>query len=207
MTRLTKAMCESIVKRTLDAGRLAREAAITRGERSLALRLTRHRYGDDVFDRCRALPAGWLEVHRTISFGWSNALNFPQKCKIIYVRSVKDRVMVPVAHRIELDTAVPLPNSFQNPWDRSHLGIMYDEVYDHFASIVALHDEMEQLETQIKGVLTAFTTVEKLAADWPEGYSHLPQEMLLGTGSSFPVPAPRIEDLNDRLVAFAREAA
>jgi len=68
---------------------------------------------------------------------------------------------------------------------------------------VLLEQELDQLETQITATLAAYTTVEKLAVGWPEGYEELPQELLAETGN---LPALRIDDLNARIAA-AKEAA
>lgn len=214
MTKLTNGMRSAIVAQSLRQGREQRESVLKTRERSLACRLTIHRYGEDVFRKCRALPEGWLNTLRTISFTdypQHNILNFP--VKVIYEptrtkfgRRV-ERTRIPYQHKLELDTAVPLPNSFQHRWEREHLGDMYNEVYDHFASMVALADEEEQIRTQMKGALMSFTTVEKLRDGWPEAFAALPQELLVATPmANRALPVPRLDDLNARLEAF-RSAA
>lgn len=214
MTKMTNAMREAIIKHSLVQGRQRRESQLKLQERALALRLTKQRYGDDVFQKCRSLPEGWLDNHRTISFSdytQQNKLNFP--VKVIYDPTRTrwgqrvERTRVPYRHVIELDTAVPLPNSFNSTWTREHVSDMYDEIYDHFAAWVALEDEEEQIRAQMKGALASFTTVEKLSAAWPAAYAHLPQEMLAGTGAmNRALPVPRLDDLNTRLEAFGKAA-
>jgi Nucleotide modification associated domain 5 len=210
MTKLTNQMRTALVEHALVAGRLAGEAELVRRERALALRLTRHRYGDDVFDRCRALPEGWVDAHRTISFDhWAgdNKLGFP--VRVVYAKGPygrREHYRVPRGHRLELDTAVPLPNSFAQAWTRAEVGSLYDEVYAYFEAVVARHDEEEALRASLKAAAAAFTTVEKLADMWPEGYAHLPVELLAAT-ANHSLPAPRLDDLNARLAAFRREAA
>ena len=67
MTILTKTVRTVITDRIIEAAKAPREAALRHAEQALVTRLLRVRYGDDVFDRCRALPEGWLHVVKTIT--------------------------------------------------------------------------------------------------------------------------------------------
>lgn len=185
MTRLLMSHREKIAKRVVDAVRAPRESKLRECERALAVKLVRWRYGDDVFDRVRALPEGWLPFVKTISIGYSLRMELP---------AASNRC-------VELDTAVPLPESARYEW--KDLGPLHGEVHDLFADRVALDKDLNLLRQQTLAVLSAFTTVERLAADWPEGYAMLPAEQLAPPNG---LPAPRIADLNARIAAL-KEAA
>ena len=66
MTKLTIKMRETIVNKIVEAGRIGREAWLERREHALALRCVKARFGDDVFERCRALPPGWINLEFTL---------------------------------------------------------------------------------------------------------------------------------------------
>jgi hypothetical protein len=198
--KLTNSMRKAIIDRIIDEVRRPREAKLKKREHALALRLTLKRYGRDVFDRCRALPEGWLGVHKAITFDYElRQTNFPRR----FVVEGKYSRRWPSNYMIELSEAAALPNSFAQSWNRNEMGPLYDDVYGHFEDIVVLAEELENLAIQTRAVLASFTTVEKLAEGWAEGYAHLPQELLADTGG---VPAPRIEDLNKRIAALQKAA-
>ena len=114
---------------------------------------------------------------------------------IAAVEDVADVAQVQLADPVRLPAIREMYPEAPAPW------VIEFNRYD--AAVKALAKERQQLSLEVRGTLAAFTTVEKLAQEWPEGYAHFPHESLVAGG---PVPALRIEDLNARLAA-AREAA
>lgn len=204
MTKLTNAMRAAITDRIVVKVRLPREVKLRAREQSLAVRLIRHRYGDDVFDRCRALPEGWLSVQKHVSLNYNVVRMLPQRRKIVETNRNRSEVIFPSGD-LELTEYVPLPNSNRQHWDREVIGEkLFEEIVELFQAKVDLEIEIDNLQQQITATLSAFTTVERLAADWPEGYAELPAEMTAPKAEG--LPAPRIADLNERIAAL-REAA
>ena len=207
MTKLTNQMRKAIVDKLITPGRMAREKALKDQEHSLALRATRQRYGDDVFDRCRELPEGWLNVHQRISlFGQS----LPKK--YFMVKSTQSyrhphQITVPLhGHYLDLLNPAPLPNSFQHGWKEFHFGAkLWNEVYSYFNAIIELYESIEELKIKLTGGLSGYTTVERLCEEWPEAYAHLPQE-LLAPQPKYPLPVVPIADLNEMVEKFRRVA-
>jgi hypothetical protein len=198
MTKLLKSHRTVIVDRLLAPGRTAREAVLKRRENALALRATKARFGDDVFARCRALPEGWVDVHKRIQiYGCDTTL--PR----YVVNDHRYSYTKPDKH-IELAEAVPLPNAFMRSWSKNDFGRFWPEVVDLFQARCDLHTELTSLAQQLAGTLAGFTTVERLAEDWPEAYRALPQELL--APAAVHLPAAKLDDLNARLAAL-REAA
>lgn len=211
MTKLTNTHRAAIADKALDAGRLTREAALTRQEHSLTLRATKFRFGDDVFERCRALPEGWLGVHKMIQFNYNTVCNLLPCRQVVHPRTPSRRwsweQRVPANYKLDLSDVAVLPNAFAEPWQPSYFsGTLWDEVQEHFAGHIALFDEMELLRAQVKSTLLSFTTVERLAEDWPEGYAFLPPELVVPTTANLPAVL-KLDDLNRRLAAFQQEAA
>lgn len=206
--KLTNTHRNAIIEKVLIAGRMARTPALERQEDSLALRATKRRFGDDVFERCRALPEGWLNTHKIISIAYKAAQDLPNAYEEVSVYRGRTKLQpVWFSRTLSLSNAAVLPNIFAGDWNQDAFGsILWSDVYDYFAAGVALHEEMKQLRIEIRGVLAGFTTVERLAEGWPEGYSHLPAELLAATGAAN-LPAVRIEDLNARLAAFGHAEA
>lgn len=204
MTKLTNAMRATIVKRITDKLRPAREAGLRAREHALALRLLRHRYGDDVFDRCRALPEGWLNVQKHLLFDYRLTQVLPRKRIVEGTgRNRCDRVYP--SGNVQLNEYAPLPNSTGSGWTREAVGeALFEEIVALFHAKIELIDDVMLLQQQIRATLASFTTVEKLAERWPEGYAELPAEMLAPIADG--LPAPRIADLNERIAKF-REAA
>lgn len=186
MSKLLKSHRQEIVKRIVADVRAPREARLRERERHLAVKLVRWRYGDDVFDKARALPEGWLPNVKYIT------LNYRLRTKLTSGSA---------PWRLELDTAVPLPWSASHEW--TDFGKIHDEVYAWYQDWTNLEEELRLLRQQTEAVLSTFTTVERLAADWPEGYAMLPAEQLAPSNG---LPAPRISDLNARIAAL-KEAA
>lgn len=188
--RLTKRMQADVADRVVSDVRRPREAALLRQENSLAIRLMKRRYGDDVFDRCRTLPAGWLPVRKQLSVSLGSRA--PDGARN--------------SHRyVHLSDYVAAPDSSKDGWGEflDQHPDLYDEVYAWFAAHAELGVQLTNLRYQVRATLASYTTVEKLAEGWPEGYALLPQETLAETSG---VPAPRIADLNAR-IASLREAA
>ena len=203
-TRLTKEMRAAIVRRIVDKTKPAQEAKLRGWEHALAVRLIRHRYGDDVFERCRALPEGWLEVHKTVSFDYKLRQVLPQRRRVEWMGRFRSEVVYPSGH-VDLSEYAPLPNSIGKDWTRECIGeALFEEVVSLFDAKIDLQKDIELLRQQVAAVLASFATVERLAADWPEGYAELPAEMLVPKTEG--LPAPRIADLNER-ISKLREAA
>lgn len=206
VTRLTNQMRSQVKRRVLESVRTPREVALRAQEHALALRFLRARYGEDVFERCRALPEGWLQLHKKLTLGHDVTDPLPRFTRVErYVRSNRyyaSRIVLPPSV-LELAEYAPLPNSVAEIWTREHVtGRELDDLSDWFTKHVALEEELERLETEIRAALAAFPTVEKLAKGWPEGHAHLElAEPISG------LPAPRIEDLNEHIAAAVRAAA
>lgn len=192
MTTLTQSMRRSVVERTLETITLPREAAFTRTENALALRLVMHRYGNDVFDRCRALPEGWLGLHKELSLETELCKMLPQP----------QEVVPRMRYSLRLSEAAVLPNSTRFGWTREVIGPHFAAVHELWRERADFYDDLRLLRRQVEATTAAYRTVEKLAAGWPEGYAQLPQEMLQVSN----LPAPRISDLNARIEAM-RQAA
>lgn len=197
--KLTKHMRDAITKRIVELVRTPREVALRAQEQALAIRLLRQRYDDDVFDRCRALPAGWLQHYKRLSLAYSLREKLP-KIRITH----GNHVGVYPEGCLNLAEYAPLPNSAAGGWDRAAVGALFDELHALFEARIELHRQLEVLEQQTRAVLASFSTVEKLNDGWPEGYAHLPAELMMPATAD--LPAPRIADLNARIAAL-REAA
>lgn len=200
--KLNKQMRDAIVKRILEEVKPAREARLRSCEQALVIKLIRHRYGDDVFERCRALPEGWIGVHKAICLDYQLRNLLPRKQ--IVVGSGRNRSVDHYPRStLYLAEYAPLPNSTGSGWTREAIGEkLYDELTDLFQAWVDALTDFELLEQQLRATLSSFTTVGRLAADWPEGYVKLPAELTAPEG----LPAPRIADLNERIAAVKRAA-
>jgi hypothetical protein len=163
-------------------------------ENALALRMLRFRFGEDVFERCRELPGGWLELHKHIVISHRVRQSMPHR----HTSFIREKVSISLA-----EFAV-LPNSARTDWDREMFEPLFEEVCAVFASYYTLEDEVRLVGQQARSLLTSIHTVEKLCDAWPEGFAFLPQEEL--AAPNFPVPAPRIMDINARIAAL-REVA
>lgn len=178
MTKLLNTHRNAICNHLLAATFRERELRLKQQEHALGLKLLRALYGDDALARMSVLPEGWLPTSQQLFFkhtaGHQTSVNLSD----------------PIRHPARQDyNAVP-PPSWSTAWER------------HGAACQALKEERRQLELEIRGTLAAFTTIEKLADGWPEGYAHFPHPELVPAH----LPALRIEDLNARLAA-AQEAA
>lgn len=186
MTKLLKSHRTALTNHLLDATFRERELRLKQQEHALGLRLLHAWYTDDDLRQMNELPDGWLprvtRLHFTV--GKSDTGVY---CRISDYVTLSEPVRLPAMH----DYYKEAPPTWLAKW----------------AALAerrrALNEECKQLATQVAGTLTGFTTVERLAKGWPEGYAHFPHEALAVGG---PVPALRIEDLNARLAA-AREAA
>lgn len=186
--KLNNAHRREVCKRIIDATFKERELRLRQREHALALRILRRELGKDALIRIAALPPGWLPLIETVRF----------ECEVHRWRPHH------LHHSIvwlSLDASMPVPASV------AHGGIApskpsIKELEEFCADERAMFVEREQLETQVKGTLAAFTTVERFAEDWPDGYVHFPHPELAPTT----LPAVRVIDLNRRLAA-AREAA
>jgi hypothetical protein len=179
MTKLLKSHREALAKRLLDATFRERELRLKQQEHALGLALLRQMYNHEDLLRMAQLPDGWLPLTSHLQFksadGWRSQVN------------LSDSVRIPACYNYHFVA----PGDWIDKWN------------DLRESQKALDEERDHLAAQVRGTLSGFTTVEKLAQGWPEGYAHFPHEALAAGG---PVPALRIEDLNARLAA-AREAA
>lgn len=203
--KLTKIMRATIIDRIIAKVRPPRELKLRAREQALALQLVRHRYGKDVFDRCRALPDGWLAVHKHVAFDYRVVQVLPRRRTIEGSGRRHWEVVYPKGH-LELAEYAPLPNSVSSGWDRETIGEkLFEDLVGLFQGKVDLEVELSGLRQQIAGTLAAFTTVERLSVDWPEGYAELPAEMMAPKVPEG-LPAPRIADVNERIAAL-REAA
>ncbi len=195
--KFTSRMRVTITDRVVASTRAPREAALNRREQALAVRLLRHRYGNDVFERCRALPEGWLHHQKQLSLEYALAQTLPRTS--IETNGYRRRYgasLYPSGYLLLADHA-PLPTSASGGWDRAAIGSLYDDLHALFAARVELEKDLRALRAQVDGVLAAFTTVERLAEGWPEGYAHLPAEMTASPAAN--LPAVRIADLNARI--------
>lgn len=202
-TKLNQAHKRAVVDGLLTSIRVPREEALSSAMHSLALRMTLKRFGADVFDRCRALPVGWLGVHRALYLKDSPEL--PRYTALVPASS-GSRMSYSVQRpntTLYLDEARPLPNSFEYGWNREAVGdALWDEVVDWFQAHVDLHEQIEQVRRESNGVLEQFRFVDDLATEWPEGYAFFPHEKV-ATGQ---LPVVRIADLNARVEAVRRAA-
>lgn len=206
--KLTRAMRDAIVKRLLERTRAPRDAVLRNHEHALAVRLLRHRYGDDVFERCRALPEGWLQVYKHVTFEHKFVTRLT-RCRVIF--SYPHRGSGPPTREIRslgsvnLSDYAPLPASACQTWPAEFLEPCFDEIEGYARGVRDHEDAVEALRVQTVGVLSAYPTVELLSRDWPDGYNMLPPEMLAPPVPPG-VPAVRIEDLTLRIEKI-REAA
>jgi hypothetical protein len=202
--KLTNAMRSTIADRIVAKVRPPREAKLRAREQALAIRLIRHRFGDDVFDRCRELPAGWLNVQKHVSFEYGLTQTLPRKRISVGVGRYRCERAIPDGY-LTLAEYVPLPNSNGTGLSREAIGeALFEEIAALFQAKIDLEEDVALLRNQVTATLSAFTTVERLAADWPEGYAELPAEAMAPKVDG--LPAPRIADLNARIAAV-REAA
>ncbi len=195
--KLNKTLRETIVKRVVEDVAKAREPALRHREQALAVRLVRARFGKDVFERCRELPEGWLSIHKTISLKYEVRQALPK-----FVRPGGG--YAEPAGKLDLVDYAPLPYAMRDDLDREMVGCHYDAVYALFEDRVELLRELDNLATQTRAVVNAYSTIERLAEGWPAGFALLPAEALKPTGAG--LPAPRIEDLDKRIAAL-KEAA
>jgi len=186
MTKLLKSHREALTKHLLDATFRERELRLKQQEHALGIRLLHAWYSAGELHRMNELPDGWL----------------PQTTRLQFVVGKTDTAIYPkMSHYVKLSDPVRLPalHDFYKEAPSTWL-VKWSALAEKHR---ALDEERKQLTTQITGTLAAFTTVEKLAQGWPEGYAHFPHRDLAAVGQ---FPALRIEDLNTRLAA-AREAA
>lgn len=198
--RLTAKMRDTIRRRVLDKARAPRIALLEEREHALAAALMKQRYGADVFERCAAFPAGWFPVGRSFALEYGLVQSLPRTS--VEAQFCKGRCLYPQGY-ISLDEARAIPHSASHGWGREVAGPLYNDLHDLFRDLVELVEETASLDRQIKATLASFSTVEKLAEGWPEGYAELPAEMLRVVSN---LPAPRIDDLNARLAALAQAA-
>jgi hypothetical protein len=202
--KLTNQMRTTIVDRIIASARAPREAALNHREAALAIMLLRHRYGDDVFERCRALPEGWLHHQKQISLEYGLVQTLPRTSVETGGGRHRSFNTYPRGY-LSLTDHAPLPQSASGGWDRKAVGDrLYNELHILFGNRIALEDDLKALRTQISGILAAFTTVKCLADGWPEGYAHLPAEMTAPLTAN--LPAVRIADLNARIEALKEVA-
>lgn len=203
-TKLNQHHKRAVVEGLLTSIRVPREEALTSVMHALALRMALKRFGADVFDRCRELPAGWLGVHKTLYLKDTDEL--PRYNEIISA-SASGRMRYSVARPqtvLHLDEARPLPNSFEHGWCREVVGdALWGEVIDWFQAQVDLHEQLEQVRRESLGVLEQFRFVDDLATEWPEGYAYFPHREGIVTGQ---LPVVRIADLNERVEAMRKVA-
>jgi hypothetical protein len=181
MTKLLKSHRGAITDHLLSATFRERELRLRQREHALGLKLLRALYGDDALRRMAELPEGWLPLTSSVSFSHTSDGGYLHHTSV----GMSDPVRVPASHSYP-----DAPPGWVLLWTK-----LKDQRTE-------LNAERLQIELEIRGTLAAFTTVEKLAEGWPEGYAHFPHPELAPTN----LPALRIEDLNARLAA-AREAA
>lgn len=202
--RLTQKVRDTIQTKLLDSVIRARIGEFEKEEHGLALRLTIARYGADVFDRCRVLPEGWLHAHKVINLDYNirEYLIQPTCATALYYNGRQlNRQWV----LLELAEYAILPNSFAKPWSSEDIEQkQLQELIEFSRARAGWLEELEHLNRQLKATLTAFTTVERLAQDWPEGYAFFPHESLAQVAG---LPAPRIADLNERIAVMRKDAA
>ena len=179
MTLLLKTHRNDITCHLLDATFRERELRLRQEEHALGLRLLREMYGEADLRRMAELPDGWLPLTRGLQFFLSSAHHL-DRVELI------DPVRVTANHSYRYQPS----DGWIEQWEA------------HKARRVSLRTERRALEMEVRGTLAAFRTIEKLAAEWPEGYAHFPQPALAPAN----LPALRIEDINARIAA-AREVA
>jgi hypothetical protein len=201
MMKLTNAMRTKIIDKILERIIRPHDIAFRRRENALALRLLKSRFGADVFDRCRALPEGWLPLQKHLCLDSMLISAFPRWSGTVVCWHLSRRRF---NGNVELAEYAALPACVKDGWDAETVrGKNLNDLHALFADHAELEEQLYQLHTQLTATLAAYTTVENLSKSWPEGYAELPAEMLAQTGG---LPAPRIADLNARIAAL-REAA
>ncbi len=192
MVLLTNKMRTEIRRRFIDEVELARLVALRAMEHATAIKLLKHRYGDDVFTKCRSFPDGWFRLIKTLDLNHSFMQSLPAS-KQEYIERRRLAVHYHYLSHVSLSDYAPLPYQASQGWDRSTIGDCYQDVHDLAMSFANFKDDINNLKAQIWATLQAFSTVEKLCDGWPEGYAKLPAEMLIVKGG---LPATRIDDLN-----------
>jgi hypothetical protein len=172
MTRLTKMMRDAITKKIVDTTFNVRKDARAATEDALARRVIKSVCGDDVFERIKEIPNGWLPTARDVYTEGGISLRLSESIQLPALISYRGSVRIP-------DEA------------------LRQEAREHSMSAQDEYENEKLLRNQIKAVLASFTTVEKLAVGWPEGYEQLSQELLQEPTPG--LPAPRITDLNQRI--------
>lgn len=180
-TVLTNGSRNVVVAGVIEATFRERHLRLRQREHALAVRLLRHAYGDDAFERMAALPEGWLATTRTVRFDGEGTVH--GRCQV----ELDEYTRVP----FEVTCGVPLP---------APLGWVAD-LADLRCAQADLADDERRLRSQVGTVLASFRTVEALAEGWPEGFAHLPIVV-----PRDPLPAVRVDDLN-AAIAAARDAA
>lgn len=199
MSKLLKFHRTAIVNKIVESVSVPRESRLQAQESALALRMLRQRYGADVFERCRSLPEGWLLPLKGLNLDYELARVLPKSD----APSNGRYRFYGTLNVINLADYAPLPASAKYGWTLEVLGNLYDDVVAYAQARADLHEDLSLLVKQTTALLASFTTVEKLAAEWPEGYSYFPHtDLSQGAG----LPAPRVADLNERIVKL-REAA
>lgn len=204
--KLTKQLRAATVRRLVDHAAAPGDLALRRREHALAIRIMRGRYGDDVFERCRALPDGWLQSGKQFALAYELRYSLPS-VRVEEARGEGRRGTYAHAWPLgyfSLAEYAPVPWSALQPWGREEVGGPLPELHDLFAAAVEHRRALEDLRTRSAALLDGFVTVEALAADWPAAYAHLPQEMLRPAQPN--LPAPLVADL-DAAVAALRAAA
>lgn len=204
MTILTKRMKSEILRRLLNSIEQPRKTALEQVEHVLALDALKSRFGDDVIEQCEKKPSWFPTISRiTIESHTLNSLpryhDYKDKVRSHY-RYDRQGVLLPTGS-LRLSGTVRVPfAAYSGSFNAADFNGCFDRVHKLFLAHCNLHEEMINLETQIKGVLSSFTTVEKLCEGWPEGYALLPPEMTVAPKDA-PLPIVRVADLNSRIEA------
>lgn len=154
-----------------------KEVSFRERENDIAIRMLRHRYGDDILERCHKLGPEWLRPVKNLPVDrllWDMGKNW-----------------------LELIEYTPLPCSASNPWTREEIGPLFDDIDKLVTDRHQFSEEFSQIREQIRSALRSYSSAKKLANEWPEAYAHFPKEE-----SSSNLPAIRISDLNVRIAAM-----
>lgn len=171
-------------------------------EHGLAIRILARELGEDSMIRIASLPDGWLPRHDTLHIHNDDA---PRRGRLFvdYRGKVEAGYNQQAFLNFASSVAMPAAWVFNGDGGMPPLGPVSLGEYQSFAARErVLTEEVKSLERSIAAALAGFTTIERLAQDWPEAYAHFPHPELAPST----LPAARIEDINARIAA-AREAA
>lgn len=195
MTRLVNDTRDTILENLLRHKFDPVRPIIAAKQSKIANKLYNMKYSAKVRKQMDELPEGWLPTDNDIAISYEGTVMRFRFNGVSFTYGYDNKRYIYDRDAIDIVRRFPSDEKGQVVFVISNDDHISDDIRDFIKTENEYIDQIAQIQSEIRGLLSTFHTVEKLIEAWPEVKDFIPET----TKPAITLPAIPINDINQRL--------